>query len=519
MFGGEGQSTIRGGFRIVNDHFGEQLAVSFDGLSSIGFTSASTISANTYNVTSNPAPRFTGFGQDIRALPGVPAPTQRFTTPADESQRIESSLDSTITTPTHYTWNVSYGRELPKGIYIEASYIGRAARNLLATRDVLALNNLVDPRSNTDWYTAAGQLNDLRSANTPIGQLPQIPYFTNLFPNAGASLAAFWGDPDYASLNPTQAVYYMVSRAGYNVLDWTYVQTALDDDYSGAGAWSNLFFHPQYAAFSAFSSVAKSNYHGAVISFRQRLGQTLSYDVNYTFSVSKDNASGLQTGGSYGSQFILNALRPNDNYSYSDFDSRHILNANFIIQAPFGRGRTYFSDLNKVADVFLGGWQLSGVYRYNSGQPLSSPFDQQQWATNWNVQSNGTLTAPIATGLVRSTQNLFADPAAAFNAFRNARPGETGQRNNFRLPGYSTLDLGLSKSFKMPYGENHKLQFRWEVFNVMNFQYFTNGGETTTTYGLPIDPDLRTAPATFGKIFDRIQGSPRSMQFGLRYSF
>ncbi len=147
LFGSEGKSTIRGGFRIINDHFGEQLAVSFDGLSTIGFTSASTISANTYNVTTNPAPRFTGFGQNVRALPGVPAPTQRFTTPADESQRIETSLDATITTPTHYTWNVSYGRELPKGMYFEASYVGRVARNLLATRDVMALNNMVDTRS------------------------------------------------------------------------------------------------------------------------------------------------------------------------------------------------------------------------------------------------------------------------------------------------------------------------------------------------------------------------------------
>ena len=103
-------------------------------------------------------------------------------------------------------------------MYFEASYIGRAARNLLASRDVMELNNLVDPRSGLDWYTAAGQLNDLRSANTPLNQVPQIAYFTNLFPNLGASLAAFWGDADYASLNPTQAMYYMVSRDGYDVL-------------------------------------------------------------------------------------------------------------------------------------------------------------------------------------------------------------------------------------------------------------------------------------------------------------
>ncbi|MDQ6788090.1 MAG: carboxypeptidase-like regulatory domain-containing protein [Acidobacteriota bacterium] len=516
LFGGEGKSTVRGGFRIVNDYFGQQLAVSFSNLSTIGFTSSNTISANTYNVTTNLAPRFTGFGQNVRSLPGIPAPAQRFTTPADESQRIETSLDATIQSPTHYIWNVSYGRQLPKGMYFEASYVGRAARHLFATRDVMALNDLVDPKSGMDWYTAAGMLHDLRAANTPIDKVPIIPYFQNLFPNYTRVVNG-------VTLNSTQRIYRLVARenlpgpvgGGLNILDWTFVQSIIDD----VGIFRNAFFHPQYAAFSAFGTVAKSDYNGLIFSLRQRLGETLSYDINYTFSKSKDNASGLQTGGSYGSQFILNPLRPQDNYAASDFDARHVVNANFILQIPFGRKRAYFSNMNKVVDAFLGGWQLSGVYRFNTGLPLSSPFDAEQWATNWNAQSNGTQIAPIDVGAVRSTQNIFADPQKAFNSFRNARPGETGERNNFRLPGYSTLDLGLSKSFQMPWNENHKLQFRWEVFNVQNFQYLDAGNQTRSSYGLPIDPELGTAAPDFGKIFNGIQGSPRAMQFGLRYSF
>jgi len=45
---------------------------------------------------------------------------------------------------------------------IEVSYLGRVARNLLATRDVMQLNNLVDAKSGVDWYTAANMLYDLR---------------------------------------------------------------------------------------------------------------------------------------------------------------------------------------------------------------------------------------------------------------------------------------------------------------------------------------------------------------------
>ncbi|MCU1289398.1 MAG: Cna protein B-type domain protein [Acidobacteria bacterium] len=518
LFGKEGESVIRGGFAITNDYFGQQLAVSFDALSSIGFTSQSTISANTYNITTNPAPRFTGFGQNIRTLPGVPAPTQRFSTEVtagclagteDCPQRIESSLDGTIVSPTNYTWNVSYGRRLPAGMYFEATYTGRKARNLLAARDVNALNNLVDPRSGSDWYTAAGMLHDLRARNVPITSVPNIPYFQNLFPGIGG---VYSGNN---ALTSTQEIYNLVSRDGFDILDWTYVQLLIDD----LGTTPNLFFHPQYAAFSAFSSVAKSDYHGGAFSLRQRLGETLSYDVNYTFSKSMDNASGLQTGSSYGSQFILNPLRPQDNYAVSDFDIRHVVNANFLLQAPIGRGRQFFSNMNRVADAFLGGWQLSGVYRWNSGLPLTVPFDAAQWATNWNAQSAGTRIRNVDAPTVRSTRNLFSDPVAAFASFRNARPGETGERNALRLPGYSALDLGLGKSFKMPWRENHKLQVRWEVFNALNHQSFDADNITRATFGLPQDPDLSPVNREFGKIFTGIQGAPRRMQFGLRYSF
>lgn len=525
LFGKNGESTFRGGFGITADHFGGQLAVSFNALSSIGFTEEITIAANTYDITGCPAncgPRFTGYNQTIRGLPGVPAaPAQRFSTPADEDQRIESSLDATIKTPKHYVWNVSYGRKLPWGMYAEASYIGRKARNLLAARDVMALNNLVDPASGMDWYTAAGMLHSLRAADTPLSSIPNIAYFNHFFPNAGASLAEFWGDPDYASMTPTQAVYYMVARDGYDILDWTFVQLALDDDYSKAGAWSNLFFHPQYAAFSAFSSAAKSDYHGATFTLRQRLGETLTYDINYTWAKSFDSASGLQTGDSYGSQFILNPLRPEDNYSVSDFDIRHSVNANFILQLPFGKGKKWLNGMNSVGDTLLGGWQLSGIVRWNTGLPIFSPFDAAQWATNWNAQSSGVRVRDTQLRVNRNTQNAFTDPQAAYNSWRNARPGETGDRNVLRLPGYSTVDLGLSKTFNMPWREGHKLQFRWEVINVGNLQYFNADEFTRSTWGLQQDSDLASSPAAedFGKIFTSIQGVPRRMQFGLRYSF
>jgi len=62
LFGRDRQSTIRGGFAITNDYFGQALAVNFDGNNTLGFSSNQTPSANTYNVTTNPGPPITGLG-------------------------------------------------------------------------------------------------------------------------------------------------------------------------------------------------------------------------------------------------------------------------------------------------------------------------------------------------------------------------------------------------------------------------------------------------------------------------
>ena len=522
MFGSDGDAVIRGGFAMTNDHIGQQLAVQFDLNSTLGFTSNQSIAANTFNVTDNPGPLFTGFGQSVRTLPGINNPgslTFPLITPADEDQRIESSLDDAIVAPVNYSWNVSYGRKLKGGLFVEASYIGRRARNLLATRDIMALNNIVDPQSGLDWYTAATQVAKLRLADTPLNQVNPIPYFENLFPNLGEN---FWGEP---SLSSTQSVYQIVAREDFlgqdffDVLDWTFVQLLIDD----LGVFPNMFFQPQYAALATFSTVAASDYHAGTLSIRERFRNSLQFDFNYTLSHSTDNASGLQISDAFDTAFILNPLRPQDSKASSNFDVRHLVNANVLWQLPVGRGHRFLSDSPSVINGALGGWQLTGIFRWNSGLPVQTPFDAAQWATNWNVQSNGVRVRPFESSPTRggaSDPNIFSDPKAAYNAFRNAFPGETGDRNVLRLPGYVTLDMGLSKSFTMPFNENHKLQFRWEVFNVTNTQRLTLLEITRSNLGLNQDSQLTTSdpgPA-FGKL-DGIQGSPRVMQFGLRYTF
>ena len=129
---------------------------------------------------------------------------------------------------------------------------------------------------------------------------------------------------------------------------------------------------------------------------------------------------------------------------------------------------------------------------------------------------------PISTKVadVGGYPSIFADPVYAYQSFVNAMPGQQGDRNVFRLPHYTTMDAGLSKSFHIPHLESHVLQLRWEVFNLTNSQPF--GSLAYAQIGQdPFDSQPQSTWGRFGGSQTPVdEGRPgRLMQFGLRYSF
>src|SRR5262245_534260 len=546
---GENKSTFRGGFRKVFDRLGGALAVSFDGQAILGFSSSSEISANTFTVSdaARLGPLFTGLNQNVRTLPlltinqSLKFPLQH---PADEAQRIESGLHDSIITPHSYAFNFSYGRDNGKGFSVDASYVGRIGRKLLVSRDTMHLNNLVDQKSGVDFYTAMRQLIGLREQNASITSVQKMPYFENLFPGLARTFNVLGQN---VPLTATQSAYRRIARAcannqftpdgdcatraigGLDGVDYTFVQLRWDDAANcpfpggngfcpGPAVSNNMFFHPQYGAFGALTSIGTSDYHAFQTSFRKRFSNDLTFDFNYTLSHSFDIASGLEPDGSTiaGAALILNPLDLKVNRANSDFDVRHLINANYIYNLPFGKGQKLLSNLGSVPNLILGGWQTTGIFRWNTGLPAGEPFDDGRWATNWNVQSSArqirTLRAqPTRTG----DPNLFVDPEGAYTSYRNPYPGEIGDRNVLRDPRYFAFDFGLYKRFALPW-EGKSVVFRWEVFNLTNTQHFTD----VIGLGVGIDPYLTPTdtPLDFGK-FNSIQGSPRQMQFALRIEF
>ena len=520
LFGKNNESVFRGGFAVTNDHLGEILAGRYEAQNTSGFGSSSQV-RSFYNLTTNLAPLFTGFNQTIRNLPNLVLPIGNLTFPIQAPNQnsptaIEVGFDEYLVSPINYSWSLTFERTLPHGLIVSVSYLGRKARNLLQARDAAQIADFVDTNSGTNWFTAATQLEILRQQGTAVSQIGQIPYFTNLFP---ANLATLLNCP--SAYNQTQAVYSLVFRGADscgNGTDWTNVQLRLSR-LSSRFQGEHIFYQPQFGSYAAWSSIGKSDYQAVSFTVRQRLGTRLTMDFNYTFSRTADDGSSLQTASlqvanvATRADFVINPFRQEDMYAASDFDMRHIVNANAIFKLPIGRGEPIFGNLNTFANLILGGWQLTGIFRYNSGLPISAPTDNGA-ATNRNIKSYTTRTTNIEPCPTRGGSLFGCNGLQAYRSFRNAFPGETGERNVFRLPSFSVIDVGLGKTFQLPW-ENHKFQFRWEVFNVANFQPMGTVSNNTVA----LDPNNATQLPTNFANFTDIQGNPRSMQFVLRYSF
>ena len=165
-------------------------------------------------------------------------------------------------------------------------------------------------------------------------------------------------------------------------------------------------------------------------------------------------------------------------------------------------------------DAVIGGWQLSGLARWTSGFPVTI-VNGATWPTNWQLGGDATQLAPISTHVTenagRQRQSVLAaagpDRCRPRSVPRTTCRARLATATRLRGPGFAGLDLGLSKRWKMPWGESHNLVFRWEVFNVPNLHRF----DVQT-----VDTDI-TSPS-FGN-FSGLLTNPRVMQFALRYEF
>lgn len=514
LFGGPGKTSIRAGYGLFYDLFGQGLIRDFDA-SALGFSTQFTPPPSPNSPLSSvaTAPRYTGFYDlPVSALP--PAPKGGFPQIYPNALAVTNSVDRAIQSP--YTVNIDFsiGREFSHGLFVQGTYVARLSRRSLARVDLSMPTNLRDLKSGQTYFQAAQALSKAARAGVDPSKVGPVPFFEDLFPGyAGGGQTA------------TQAIY-----ANYFVPFVYNETTALQLlDYSGSGCspcsilGPNALYSPQFAALSALSSIGYGNYNAMQWTVRKRFGESLQFDFNYTWSKSTDlgsfgeayqNLSGTFTG------LVQNAWFPSQSKGVSDYDATHLFSAFLVAELPFGKNKRFLGGANRFVDAMIGGWQLSAIWRQSSGLP-TSVGDGGNWPTDWQISPNATQIGPV-TG-VRTTKNAppaqstgvsgpnaFSNPAAALAAYDFALPGESGQRNGIRGDGFFTIDVGLGKRFTLltVHDHPHTLTVRGEAFNVTNTVRFD-----VSTINLSLGD-----PANFGKYTNTLT-NPRVMQFSARYEF
>jgi hypothetical protein len=513
LFGGPGKTVIRAGWGMYYDLFGSGLMRGFDSTAA-GLANSVTNASSV--LTIDTAPGYISY-KDIPAglLPAAPAAS--FPSTPDDLFSITNSLDDKLKAPYNMSMNFSVGRDLSNGWFVQGSYVGRLSRRSLVRRDAAMPTDLKDPSSGTTYYQAATTLARQVNQDVATANVAKVPYWENMYPGAATS-----------SLTATQVAY----RQFYNYqYDWTSALYTLDtgagygnctgrNRCSKLGPWAS--FHPQYSYLSAFSSVGGGNYHAGQFQVRKSFTNGDQVSFNYTWSKSTDLRSYAERAGT-ATGVLWNPWQPGLQKAVSDYDNTHLFSSMWVYNLPFGKGRKFHGQAGGLADAILGGWQISGMWRWSSGYPISV-YELGVWPTNWNNNNyavwNGKKFASGRTmngksiGGTGQGPNMFSDPQAAYEAFDYELPGGVGSRNVLRGDGIFNIDTNLSKRFVMPYSDKHSLQFRWEVFNLTNTARFDVSGGSA---GNGADLDI-SSNGNFG-MYTNTLSQARVMQFGLRYEF
>jgi hypothetical protein len=264
---------------------------------------------------------------------------------------------------------------------------------------------------------------------------------------------------------------------------------------------------------------SNSSYNALQAVFRQRVTAGFEITANYTYSKSLTDDIGFYGVSNIGSgqYYQQNAYDMKSEWGPAGTDTRHNVSVTGVYDLPFGRGKMFGSNMNRVLDEAVGGWRLGGADVYYSGFPVT-------------VSSNAYYSSQVHAFTGAARPNLlrpFKSPNKSINAYWGTAvqtdycPSDTDDgtcifqeqsgsafgalRPGFlRGPSFQNIDLSVSKTFKV-WHEQH-LDFRANFFNAFNIADYN-------------PPSANTADGSnFGKITGTVNNN-RSTQFVLKYAF
>ncbi len=243
---------------------------------------------------------------------------------------------------------------------------------------------------------------------------------------------------------------------------------------------------------------AHSYYDSLQVKLNRRLSNGFTLTTSYAFGKSIDfNAS--TSGGNFNNIYFA------ANRGLADWDRTHVFTQSFVYELPFGQGKRWAQ--NGPVKWVLGGWQLNGLWTWESGLPLDISISSASLNAPGNINRPNVNGTPQVFGAIGPGQLYF--DTSKFSAPAPNTFGNVG-RNVLSGPGLFEVDFSVFRRFRIV--ERVNLEFRAESFNLTNTPHFDR-------------PDTNFSDAAFGQVTtargtQSVQvNENRSLQFSMRLYF
>lgn len=501
---GEGKASIRGGYAIsyVIDNNITTVRNAFrgnDGLSQ--------------------GIQITGISGTISGAGRVPVSEPAFQVPRTIADNIILdpgsalfAIDPDFRTPYVQQWNIGFEKEIMRDTAFEIRYVGNRGVKLTRGIDINQVrifdNGFLEDFRRAEFnLTTCGRLNPTAAQCANRQPLQLLPRFGLAGFLTSGTVIGFVRNGEVGEL----ASFYYLNRDFF-----------LSGAQGGDPTLTPSFFapaNPNAFVVDTIGNGSYSNYNALQTEIRRRLSRGLYFQANYTFGKSFSDFEGSQTSFS---PLLDNATGGVVEKRRISDDITHVFKANAVYELPFGSGKRFF-DSQGFANAVLGGWSLNGIFRWQSGEPVS--IVSARGTLNRRGRSGvNTVSPALSVSELQSQTGLFFDPTTGqpllfnpalieavranpnSNAFlTNPISGTLGSLQLTPVSGPSRLDFDMSLIKRTYLGENTNIEFRAEAFNVLNHTNFDIGQSQSIN------------SANFGRITSTFD--PRILQFALKLNF
>ena len=425
-------------------------------------------------------------------------------------------IDPNIEAPHVHQVSIGIQRELPWATAAEARYVGTFGRGIWRGTDYNQVN--ISPEFLADFKAARN--------NGYLAQAAGLGFVPTYNPNVPGSVP-LTVLPSFGLLTNATVRSHIQTNSVGSLADY-YITSRVP------GAIATFMQNPAIYASNALSNGGFSDYHGLQFELRRQFRNGFFAQVNYSFSHSNTNSAGTSQNRF---EAFMDNYRPELNTGRSVFHVTHVMNANAILELPFGQGKRFLNH-GGISNAIFGNWQLGTIVTWQSGSPLSiysgrGTFNRAGRSDCGTPIGCNTAFSTMSADEIQKLMGVFKtadgriywidpkviDPvtgravgadnqanAAGFNGqiFFNPGAGEVGNLEilTFDGPPQLRVDLALSKRFVY---NRYRLEFKGEAFNLFNQPSWFRG-----------DMDINST--TFGRITSVNVGS-RVIQLSARFEF